>query len=81
MQESRLKSMFITWEEAQRLRPILKRLGEEGPYAEVRRSAKDLYRELGNVKKINYAPFPGHQLLLNKYDRRVIDVVMESLED
>lgn len=79
--ESRSKSMFITWEEAQKLRPIMKRLSEEGPYSEVRKSARELYRELGNVKKIDYSPFSGHQLLLSRYDRGVVQTVREALED
>ena len=79
--ESRSRFIFITYEEAQRLRPILKRLGKEGPYSEVRGSARSLYGELENVRKTDYSPFPGYQLMLNKYDRGVIDIVMEALED
>ena len=75
------RSMFITWEEAQRLRPVLKKLSEEAPYSEIRRSAKALYRELGDIKKIDYSPFPGHQLILSRYDKRVVDTVIEALED
>ena len=81
MKAGQSRSIFITWEDAQKLRPILKRLSEEGPYSEVRKSAKALYIELGSVRKLDYSPFPGHQLLLNRYDREVIHVVMDALEE
>jgi len=69
------RTVFITYEEATRLKPVFRRLAKEAPWKEARESARQILGELEYVKDVDYKPLPGSQLFLDK------DIDMEFLLD
>ena len=59
--------VIVSWDEAQRLLPIFKKLREH-EWKEVRESATRLYREMEDVRPQEYRPLGGKQIFLNKQD-------------
>ena len=64
-----MQAVFITYDEAQRLIPFFRRAKKEGPRKEARESAGRILEELRNARPdVDYAPFGGHQIILNDID-------------
>ena len=67
--------IFVTYEEATRLKPVFRRLAKEAPWKEARESARRILEELGDVRDVDYKPLSGKQIFLDK------DIDMEFLLD
>lgn len=74
------KTYFITYEEAQELKPILEFIGEGGAGADsdTRSRAKNIANELKRVRHVENRTFRGHQLILNLGDAKLFDTVLDS---
>jgi hypothetical protein len=54
--------VYVSYVEAQKLIPIFEYYKEKGPWKEVREDARDILRELKDVKDINYGQLKGKQI-------------------
>lgn len=62
------KVVYVTYQEAQKLRPFFGYARKYGPYKEARESAMRIFQELENVRQIDYSPLRGHQIFLSPND-------------
>lgn len=76
MDTMRENVVYITYEEAQKLKPFFEYSKANAPYKEAKESAKRILRELGYAKPMDYSPFRGYQMLLNNQD---YDFFMDAL--
>jgi hypothetical protein len=66
---SGLRFFRVTFDEASRLTTLLRSVAKNGPYKEVRASAKRLIGELQYVRNdVDYSPNRGYQVILRKDD-------------
>lgn len=73
---SDIYSTFVDYEEAQELMPIFEAFRQQGPWADVRRSAKRILRELERIRDIEYEPSTGKQIVLSREDWQFLTDVM-----
>ena len=75
------RAVFITYEEAQRLKPVFRQLVKEAPWKEARESAARILEELSFVRKdVDYSDLGGKQLLLQPTDYSFLMDVMDQTE-
>lgn len=72
-----MHTIYITWEEAQELKRVLKELKRTAPWKEARESAGRVYEEVRNVRKTDYSPLPGYQLILAEGDMGFLKSIMK----
>ena len=74
-----MRSIIITYEEVQKVIPVLKWMEEKAPLPEARRSAGRLLWELRTVKPdVNYL-MGGEQLFLSSTDLTFLTDILEQL--
>lgn len=70
--------VFVTYEEAQRLRPIFQWFAKSGPWKEVRMDARQILEELELVRPIDYT-MGGKQVFLSEREHDFFtDVLSDS---
>ena len=75
-----MRVAYITYEEAQRLKPVFRGLVREAPWKEARESASRILEELSLVKKgVDYS-MGGKQMLLQPIDHSFLMDVMDQTE-
>ena len=76
-----MKVVYVTYEEAQRLRPVFKQLVRKAPWKEARESASRILEELSLVRKgVEYEPLEGKQIILQPIDYEFLTDVMDQTE-
>ena len=60
--------MYVTFEEAEKLKPFFRYSKVHGPYKEARESSSRILEGLENVRPINYSPLRGYQMFLDEDD-------------
>ena len=74
------RAVYVTYEEAQKLQPVFRRLREEAPWKEARESASRLLGELSLVKKGVDYELGGKQVLLEPIDYEFLMDVITQLD-
>lgn len=74
------KSVFVSYEEAQKLRSFFKEATRSAPYREAREASKRILGELESIRSVDYSPFPGGQILLSQGDYKYFMDVLEIVE-
>ncbi len=74
-----METFYITYEEAERMKPVLEHFSRHGPQKPVREAAFRLLREIRFVRDIDYSPLSGHQLWLKGTDAEVLREVLGIL--
>jgi len=74
------RGIFITVEEARKLKPIFENLREIAPWKDAKESASRILMELRHIKDIDYSPFPGQQVFLSPVDYRFYLDVLNNYE-
>lgn len=70
---------YITYEEAQRLKPFFEAAKTHGPYKEARESAGRILRELRHARSIDYSPLRGYQMFLGDKDHEFLLEVLDQM--
>ena len=78
-----MRSIFISYEEAKRLKPAFRELRKMAPWKEARESSSRILEELELVRKdVDYDPrLGGKQLILNEMDYDFLVNVINQLGD
>lgn len=74
--------VYLTDEEARKLKPIFRKLAKEAPWRDARESARRLLQELEMVREdISYEPLSGKQIILeSSVDYDFLTDVMQEME-
>lgn len=74
-----MEVVYVSYEEAQKLIPIMEHFAQKAPYKEAKESAKRLLPELRLVRDLDYGPLQGRQVILRREDDRdfLIDAIYE----
>lgn len=81
MERLRGNVVYITYEEAQRLKPFFEAAKAYGPYKEARESASRILVELGHARPIDYSPLGGYQMFLNHQDYEFFTDTLNAMEE
>ena len=74
-----MKDTIISYEDAQRVIPMLRYLEKEAPISEARKSAARILWDLGPVRgDVDYR-LGGYQLFLSSTDYRFLNDIMEQM--
>lgn len=60
--------VWVTYSEAEALKPFFKAAQKYGPWKEARESAGRILSELECVQPVDYSPLRGYQMFLNEVD-------------
>ena len=75
-----LRPVYVTYEEAQKLKPYFQAGRAYGPTKEIRLSSGRILAELELVRgDIDYSPLHGRQIFLNKVDHDFLLDVMDQV--
>ena len=72
-------AVWVTYEEAQKLRPLLRHFMEAGKWAETKRNARDLLKELEIVRPLSGTGLDATQVLLTPHQEELLTDLMNSL--
>lgn len=75
-----LNAVYITYEEAQAMKPIFQYYAKQGPWKDVRSDAREILVELEVVKPMDYAPLRGKQVFLSDRAREFYMDVLATYE-
>ena len=76
-----MRQVYVTYEEAQKLRPIFMRTRKSAPWADARDSSSRILQSLETVKEdVEYEPKGGYRMLLNETDYNFLMDVMAQME-
>ena len=81
MEKIRGNVIYVTYEEAQKLKPFFEAAKTHGPYKEARESAGRILGELRHAKPIDYSPLKGYQMFLGNKDHEFLMDVLDQMED
>jgi len=59
-------SVFVSYDEAQRMIPIFSWYTKNGQWKDIRNDASKILMELRKVRDIDYSPLPGYQILMQE---------------
>jgi len=73
--------VYVTHEEAQKLKPIFRSTKDAAPWADARESSRRILQTLESVKKdVDYDPLEGYQMILSNTDYDFLLDVMTQME-
>ncbi len=76
-----MRTAYITYDEAQKLIPMLKYAKKNAKWKDARISASRLLSEIEGVKPGSYEPFRGHQMFLSEVDYNLLMDSLTVIED